>query len=216
MQRSVTVTRRRRLGWAPVPDLGWRRRPKLHGMQGVKARIGLAVPGRPIGPWSRRTGAPEASATGRDRTLRSVLGPRRTRTTGARTVTNGEDNPQVVRPPAQAARTTPAAGSDCGPNGRGSVDPSRAEAGADARCPHPLARSSATRFRGRPGRQPRRSRWRHAPVTHEVDDGPFAGQLRRRRTQWSSRSGSLPHSLGECRLRKCPPATRLPGKEGVP
>jgi hypothetical protein len=30
-------------------------------------RIGLAGPGRPIGPWSRRTGAPEASATGRDR-----------------------------------------------------------------------------------------------------------------------------------------------------
>jgi hypothetical protein len=30
--------------------------------------IDLAVPGRPIGPWSRRTGAPEASATGRDRT----------------------------------------------------------------------------------------------------------------------------------------------------
>jgi hypothetical protein len=26
------------------------------------------VPSRPIGPWSRRTGAPEASATGRDRT----------------------------------------------------------------------------------------------------------------------------------------------------
>jgi hypothetical protein len=33
----------------------------------VGACIGLAVPGRPIGPWSRRTGAPEASATGRDR-----------------------------------------------------------------------------------------------------------------------------------------------------
>jgi hypothetical protein len=33
----------------------------------VEACIGLAVPGRPIGPWSRRTGAPEASATGRDR-----------------------------------------------------------------------------------------------------------------------------------------------------
>jgi hypothetical protein len=31
------------------------------------ALIGLAVPGRPIGPWSRRTGAPQASATGRDR-----------------------------------------------------------------------------------------------------------------------------------------------------
>ena len=31
------------------------------------ARIDLAVPGRPIGPWSRRTGAPQASATGRGR-----------------------------------------------------------------------------------------------------------------------------------------------------
>jgi hypothetical protein len=30
-------------------------------------RTGLVVPGRPIGPWSRRTGAPEASATTRDR-----------------------------------------------------------------------------------------------------------------------------------------------------
>jgi hypothetical protein len=36
-------------------------------MQGVGSRIGLAVPGRPTGPWSRRTGAPRASATGRDR-----------------------------------------------------------------------------------------------------------------------------------------------------
>jgi hypothetical protein len=34
----------------------------------LQALIGLAVPGRPIGPWSRRTGAPEASATGRNRT----------------------------------------------------------------------------------------------------------------------------------------------------
>jgi hypothetical protein len=33
----------------------------------LDAGIGLAVPGRPIGPWSRRTGAPEASATLRDR-----------------------------------------------------------------------------------------------------------------------------------------------------
>jgi hypothetical protein len=33
----------------------------------LDAGIGLAVPGRPIGPWSRRTGAPEASATGRNR-----------------------------------------------------------------------------------------------------------------------------------------------------
>jgi hypothetical protein len=38
-----------------------------NGKDGVEAGIGLAVPGRPIGPWSRRTGAPEASATRRDR-----------------------------------------------------------------------------------------------------------------------------------------------------
>src|SRR5512133_2817530 len=41
--------------------------------------IGLAMPGRPIGPWSRRTGAPQASATGRDRTppmlTRLLTGP---------------------------------------------------------------------------------------------------------------------------------------------
>jgi hypothetical protein len=35
----------------------------------VEVCIGLAVPGRPIGPWSR-TGAPEASATRRDRNPR--------------------------------------------------------------------------------------------------------------------------------------------------
>ena len=45
--------------------------PKLAAMDTWRphatVRIGLAVPGRPIGPWSRRTGAPKASATGRDR-----------------------------------------------------------------------------------------------------------------------------------------------------
>jgi hypothetical protein len=39
----------------------------LDDMQVVRALIGLAVPGRPIGPWSRRTGPPKASATRRDR-----------------------------------------------------------------------------------------------------------------------------------------------------
>jgi hypothetical protein len=33
----------------------------------AQALIGLAVPGWPIGPWSRRTEAPEAAATRRDR-----------------------------------------------------------------------------------------------------------------------------------------------------
>jgi hypothetical protein len=37
-------------------------------------RIGLAVPGRPIGPWSPRTGAPESSATGRDRNPEAAHG----------------------------------------------------------------------------------------------------------------------------------------------
>jgi hypothetical protein len=37
MQRSATVTQRRPLDRAPTPDLGWKRRPKLHGMQGVIA-----------------------------------------------------------------------------------------------------------------------------------------------------------------------------------
>ena len=31
----------------------------------ASVNIGFAVPSQPIGPWSRRTGAPEASATGR-------------------------------------------------------------------------------------------------------------------------------------------------------
>jgi hypothetical protein len=50
----------------------------------VEACTGLAVPGRPIGPWSQRTGAPEDV---RDRTgpdPRSARGPWRTGTTGAR------------------------------------------------------------------------------------------------------------------------------------
>jgi hypothetical protein len=46
--------------------------PKLAAMDTWRphatVRIGLAVPGRAICPWSRRTGAPQASATGRDRT----------------------------------------------------------------------------------------------------------------------------------------------------
>jgi hypothetical protein len=74
--------------------------PKLAAMDtwwpNATVGIGLAVPGRPIGPWSRRTGAPEASATGRDRT---PTGPRwvrmRSGTPGsrrARVVTTGRLN----------------------------------------------------------------------------------------------------------------------------
>ena len=85
------------------------------------ALIGLAVPGRPIGPWSRRTGAPKASATGRDRTLgpcwvRGAPGPQGHERSP--TVTNGQEEPQVHEPPGQTARTTRTGRSDCGPEGR--------------------------------------------------------------------------------------------------
>jgi hypothetical protein len=37
IQRTATVTSRTPLDWAHVPDLGFGRSPKLHGMQGVRA-----------------------------------------------------------------------------------------------------------------------------------------------------------------------------------
>jgi hypothetical protein len=37
MQRSITVTRDDRCAGLRLPDLGWGRRQKLHGMQEVKA-----------------------------------------------------------------------------------------------------------------------------------------------------------------------------------
>jgi hypothetical protein len=67
----------RRLAWATAGARGERQVPA--GL--LDACIGLAVPGRPIGPCSRRTGAPKASATGRDRTpmLTRLLTRRATR-----------------------------------------------------------------------------------------------------------------------------------------
>jgi hypothetical protein len=84
--------------------------------------IGLAVPGRPI----RSLVAEDRSAGGvrdpQDRPPRSVLGPWAHRDhRGERSAmgTTGNEEPQAGWPLAQAARTTPAAGSDCGPEGRG-------------------------------------------------------------------------------------------------
>jgi hypothetical protein len=70
-QRSTTVNHgaqrpTRSAARQPQPAV-IRPQVRIYGMQGVKAWIGLAVPGRPIDPWSRRTGAPQASATRRDR-----------------------------------------------------------------------------------------------------------------------------------------------------
>jgi hypothetical protein len=105
----------RRLVARPV-ELALQARGRL-----IEACIGLAVPGRPIGPWSRRTGAPQASATGRDRSRSVRAGSVAHRdhrgTSGQQRSPAGKRNPQVSRIPAQAARTTPAAGSGCGPQG---------------------------------------------------------------------------------------------------
>jgi hypothetical protein len=90
------------VGWVHASDLGWGRRPKLHGMQGVAAMIDLAVPDRPIRPLVRRIEAPQASATnGTESSVRA--GSVRTGTTGherSPTVTKGQEKPQVGRRPA--------------------------------------------------------------------------------------------------------------------
>jgi len=46
---------------------------RLHRRSRSPADIGLTVPGRRGGPWSRRTGAPQVSATRRDRSLRGAV-----------------------------------------------------------------------------------------------------------------------------------------------
>ncbi len=42
IQRTVTVSRRGPMAWAVGSDLGWGRRPKLHGMQGVELCRGFS------------------------------------------------------------------------------------------------------------------------------------------------------------------------------
>jgi hypothetical protein len=63
IQRTLTVNQRGPLSWLTAPDLGDSAAEKLHGMQEVKACIGLAVPSRPSCLWSPRTGALLVSAT---------------------------------------------------------------------------------------------------------------------------------------------------------
>jgi hypothetical protein len=62
-----------------------------HDVLQLQALIGRAVPGRPIGPWSRRTGAPGASATRRDRN--PSVGPRWVR---SRWVNHGQQRAGAV------------------------------------------------------------------------------------------------------------------------
>ena len=85
----------------------------------AQALIGLAVPGRPIGPWSRRTGAPKASATRRDRTLGPcwVRGaPGLEGHERSPTVTNGSDEPQATGLRLSKLGCCLPADSDCGPD----------------------------------------------------------------------------------------------------
>jgi hypothetical protein len=120
IQRSATVTSRRPFRWASPSDLGWGRRPKLPGMQGSRlgsflpCPAGRSVPGRG-GPQRQRRPRPDGTGPG-PCWVRGALGPQGHERSPA--VTSGEENPQLGRPPAQAARTMPAGEPDCGPDGR--------------------------------------------------------------------------------------------------
>jgi uncharacterized Zn-binding protein involved in type VI secretion len=81
----------------------------------------LPCPAGRSGPWPPRTGAPQASATERDRTLgscwvRAAPGPKGLR--GSPAVTTGQHESQVDGYPTQAAGMRQAGRSDCGPEGR--------------------------------------------------------------------------------------------------
>jgi hypothetical protein len=69
--------------------------------------IGLAVPDRPIGPWPRRTGAPQASATRRDRNpmLTRLLTGRATTPRDERV----QDGTTLRHPPSSTAWWSPGA-----------------------------------------------------------------------------------------------------------
>ena len=78
-------------------------------MQQVEARIDLAVPDRPIGPWSRRTRAPEGvrDRTGPDQPG-ATLGPhaiRRRRTTPVGSGQSAALFNAAIRPSPQALAT---------------------------------------------------------------------------------------------------------------
>jgi hypothetical protein len=78
--------------WQPRPN--WLRKLVVGWSRLASA---LPCPADRSGPWSRRTGAPQASAAGRDRTPRSALGPWRTGTTGARMVTSGHQRSPAAK-----------------------------------------------------------------------------------------------------------------------
>jgi hypothetical protein len=69
--------------------------------------IGLAVPDRPIGPWPQRTGAPQASATRRDRNpmLTRLLTGRATTPRDERV----QDGTTLRHPPSSTAWWSPGA-----------------------------------------------------------------------------------------------------------
>jgi hypothetical protein len=92
IQRTVTVTSRRPVGWVHAADLGWGSGPKLHGRQGVTAGIGLAVP-RPADPVPGR-GGPERRRRPRPDGLEP---PMPTKLLTGRTTTPGDERVQDGR-----------------------------------------------------------------------------------------------------------------------
>jgi hypothetical protein len=74
IQRSVTVTSRRPVGWAHGCDLGWGTRPKLHGMQGVRPDQLQRIPAGATSPSATTVGR----AIARNGTLRLARSSNRT------------------------------------------------------------------------------------------------------------------------------------------
>ena len=95
-----------RLAWAVPGSQVTDKNPAVR----LDAWIGLAVTGQPIGLWSPRTGAPEASATGRDRSHRYTLGTYGAGRQGSATapaVTTGSKKRRSAPPTEPRAGNTP-------------------------------------------------------------------------------------------------------------
>ena len=78
IQRTVTVTPSRPVGWARVPDQGWGRRPKLHGMQGVRGSNPLSSTRHNAGRRWRITRQPMEQRAGQVRMTPSTTWMRET------------------------------------------------------------------------------------------------------------------------------------------
>jgi hypothetical protein len=153
--------------------------------------IGPAGPGRPIGPWSRRTGAPQASATTRDRFHLRRPPP-------ALSGSTERASPKAVVAPAR-----PLAGRVRLPR-RGRHRPPSNLAGGRRRHPSAIHPHCATRVSPAPSQQtrPESVELRSRPGRCSADAqvlGRFYGEAPV--AAWSSRESVAHRQLPGCRLR---------------